>query len=55
MACELCQSSNESTFFAESNIHFRELRDQGELDVFGFQNVTFCLYCGFARYVLRNR
>ena len=57
MTCESCGSTNQSTFVAETNIHFSfsQLKNLGKPGVLVFVNLTICLDCGFVRSILPER
>jgi hypothetical protein len=55
LGCVSCRSSNESTFVAETNIHFSELRNLNRPGVLVFPKVTICLDCGFTHCTLPER
>lgn len=55
LGCVSCRSSNESTFVAEINIHFPELKNLNKPSVLVFPKLTICLDCGFTHYTLPER
>jgi hypothetical protein len=48
-------SSNESTFNGEIAIHFRGLEGLNKPLVWVFSQITVCLRCGFAQFVVPER
>lgn len=54
MTCKSCGSTSESTFVAETNIHFSysQLKNLDKPGVLAFLKLTICLECGFARCIL---
>ena len=52
MSCKRCQSTDQSVFPAEINIHFPGLRNLSKPTVWGFPKLLVCLHCGFTEFVL---
>jgi hypothetical protein len=55
MACEKCDSGNQSTFNGEVGIHFPGLEGLDKPIVFVFPKLTVCLRCGFTEFTIPEK
>lgn len=52
MSCKSCQSTQQSTFPTEINIHFPGRENLTKTSVWAFPKLLVCLNCGFTEFVL---
>jgi hypothetical protein len=53
--CKHCQSKNQNTFSGEVALHFRGLEGLNKPIVWVFQDISVCLDCGYAQFVVPER
>jgi hypothetical protein len=53
--CTSCQSENQKTFTSEIAIHFRGIEGLNKPVVWAFPQISICLDCGLARFIVPER